>query len=231
MSNTPKLVLPELSVSQSSKEVTVNDSLRILDALVQFNVISQTTPAQPGSPADGATYILTASPTGTNWAGHAREIAYFKSTAWIFLTPDVGMLAYVVNEAKFYVCTASGPPAVWTLQAASAAIYDIGCSVQGTPVVSVALFRIPAPRSFSFPASFTSSKAVCGTNPTSTTIFSIRKNGSEIGTASFNTSGVCTYAGAGGSFVPGTPDVLTIVAPSNLNGIADVGFMLVATLT
>ena len=43
MSNTSSLVLPYLAVGQAQKHVTVNESLRRLDALVQLSVVSATT--------------------------------------------------------------------------------------------------------------------------------------------------------------------------------------------
>src|SRR6185503_15210347 len=58
MSNTSNLVLPYLAVGQAQKHVTVNESLRKLDAILQLSVVSATTAAQPASPADGAVYIL-----------------------------------------------------------------------------------------------------------------------------------------------------------------------------
>jgi hypothetical protein len=45
MSNTSNLVLPYLAVGQAQKHVTVDESLRRLDALVQLSVVSATTSA------------------------------------------------------------------------------------------------------------------------------------------------------------------------------------------
>jgi hypothetical protein len=49
--------------------------LRTMDLLVQANVISATTVAQPGSPANGDAYILPTGVTGAVWAGNAGKIA------------------------------------------------------------------------------------------------------------------------------------------------------------
>ncbi|MEQ1784831.1 MAG: DUF2793 domain-containing protein [Hyphomonadaceae bacterium] len=73
MSNTSNLELPYLAVGQAKKHVTVNETLRRLDAVVQLTVISATVSTQPGAPAEGAVYIVpparadqreTSSPTG-----------------------------------------------------------------------------------------------------------------------------------------------------------------------
>jgi len=71
MSNTSNLVLPYLAVGQAQKHVTVNESLRKLDAIIQLSVVSATTTAQPASPADGAVYILPSGKSGANWSTFA----------------------------------------------------------------------------------------------------------------------------------------------------------------
>lgn len=45
MSDSTKLQLPYLAAAQSQKHVTVNESLRKLDAVVQLTVVSATTAA------------------------------------------------------------------------------------------------------------------------------------------------------------------------------------------
>ena len=50
MSNSSNLMLPFLAVGQAQKHVTVNETIRRLDAIVQLSVVSATTAVQPGSP-------------------------------------------------------------------------------------------------------------------------------------------------------------------------------------
>ena len=78
---TPNLGLPQLAADQAQKHVTVNEALYDLDALVQLAVLDRSLSALPGSPADGARYIVAASPTGA-WAGHANHIAAWLDGAW-----------------------------------------------------------------------------------------------------------------------------------------------------
>lgn len=70
--------------------------LRGLDALVQCKVKSATTAAQPGSPADGDTYLLPTSSTGASWAGKDGKIARYSTiaAAWEFYTPQNGWETY-----------------------------------------------------------------------------------------------------------------------------------------
>ena len=107
MSETPKLTLDELAVSQNP-DATVNAALRKLDALVQGTVIDKDLSDAPSGPSDGDTYIIAAGTTsGDDWddavnGGVEGAIAYYQSSAWIFLTPAPGWLFYVQDEAAFY---------------------------------------------------------------------------------------------------------------------------------
>jgi hypothetical protein len=104
MSNTTNLVLPYLAVGQAQKHVTVNESLRRLDALVQLSVISAATSAQPVSPADGAVYIVPAGKSGDHWSAYANEsLAYYRDGAWEQVAPREGWIAYV-KDADQILC-------------------------------------------------------------------------------------------------------------------------------
>jgi hypothetical protein len=99
MSNSTNLVLPLLTAAQAQKHVTVNESVQRLDLLVQLAVIDRTSSAPPGSPVDGARYVVAASPTGA-WAGQAGKIAAWQDGAWVFLTPREGWTAWVNAENR-----------------------------------------------------------------------------------------------------------------------------------
>lgn len=101
MSTTPKLLLAQISQSQSQKAVTMTADLRMLDYLVQPTVINQTNTAPPGSPSDGDTYIVAASPTGA-WTGQAKSIAYYNTSGWIFSAPSEGWQVYDQTLNAFY---------------------------------------------------------------------------------------------------------------------------------
>ena len=72
---------------------------RALDTLIQCNVISMALATPPGSPADGATYIVAASPTGA-WAGKATNLARWSAVlgAWEFFSPKEGWKAYCLAD-------------------------------------------------------------------------------------------------------------------------------------
>lgn len=96
MSNTSNLVLPYLAAGQAQKHVTLNESLRRLDAIVQLSVVSATTTTQPGAPTDGAVYIVPAGKSGADWNAYANgSLGYYRDGAWEQISPREGWLAYV----------------------------------------------------------------------------------------------------------------------------------------
>jgi hypothetical protein len=104
---TPRLALPYIVQGQAQKEVTHNDTLVRLDALVDLYILDRDLANPPGSPSDGDAYIVAASPTGA-WAGQAGNIAYLIDGAWRFYVPVKGLVAYVADEQTIIVFTASG---------------------------------------------------------------------------------------------------------------------------
>lgn len=104
--NSTNLQLPYLSPAQAQKHVTVNESLRRLDALVQLAVVSATTTAQPASPADGAVYILPAGKSGAAWGAMTTgALAYYRDGAWEQIVPREGWRAYVQDSDQLQVYT------------------------------------------------------------------------------------------------------------------------------
>ena len=83
--------------AQAQKHVTHNEAVRALDAIVQLMVLDKDLTSPPGSPADGARYIVAASPTGA-WAGQAGKIAAYQDGAWAFYAPREGWLAWAARR-------------------------------------------------------------------------------------------------------------------------------------
>jgi len=106
MDATSNLELPFIMAAQAQKHVTHNEALRALDAVVQLMVLDKDLSSPPGSPAEGARYIVAASPTGA-WAGHAGHIVAYQDGAWAFYAPVEGWLAWAADEDALYVWTGS----------------------------------------------------------------------------------------------------------------------------
>ena len=96
----PRLAVPYILAAQSQKEVTHNDGLNALDALVQAVVEDRDLTAPPGAPAEGQVWIVAAAATG-DWTGHDGELAQFVGGAWKFHTPFEGLTAWLANEDVF----------------------------------------------------------------------------------------------------------------------------------
>lgn len=100
MSNSLNLELPFVAASQAQKHVTVNESLRRIDAVVQLAVKDRTLNAPPVSPSEGERYIVGPAPDPMSaWAGEAHNIAAYIDGAWIFFVPREGWLSYVMAES------------------------------------------------------------------------------------------------------------------------------------
>lgn len=95
--------MPELVVGQAGKELTHNQALAVLDQLAQAVVVDKDLTAPPGSPANGAMYIVAAGATGA-WAGQSGKLAYWLAAvaAWTFITPVDGWSVWIADEAKRY---------------------------------------------------------------------------------------------------------------------------------
>ena len=99
---------------------------------------------------------------------------------------------------------------------AQAKVYDQAGYVIGKPLANQRVFLLVAVRDFVIPENFIGSQARCITAPTSSAIFTIKKNGAKIGEMVFNAGtnvGVFSSSLSGDiSFTAG--DYLEIIAPS-----------------
>ena len=106
----------------------------------------------------------------------------------------------------------------WALQP-----YDITFSYPGAPPNATLLQLICFSRAVAMQANFAGSTGHCGGNPTSTAVYTVYKNGVQIGTVTIATSGGFTFATTGGfaqSFVAGdTLSILTPVADATLSSV------------
>lgn len=100
MSLSTRLGLTYLVSGQQNGEFSVNDTINVLDSLVNCAVISATTTAPPGSPVWGDAYIIPVSATGV-WAGFVGAIAMWYG-GWIFRFPPPGTMI-LVRDAGHYL--------------------------------------------------------------------------------------------------------------------------------
>jgi hypothetical protein len=99
-----RLALSYLAEAQAQKHVTVNESLRRLDAVVHLTVISRQRADEPEDPQDGDGYIVPENATGAAWAGRpAGTLALRQEGAWHFIDPCTGMIAHIGDEESLAV--------------------------------------------------------------------------------------------------------------------------------
>jgi hypothetical protein len=96
MATTPHIGITLVEQSQAQKEVTVNQALTRIDAVLGNGAKSRILATPPTTPTSGDLYIIAASPTGA-WAGQAGKLAFY-DTIWRFITPVEGMTVWVNNE-------------------------------------------------------------------------------------------------------------------------------------
>jgi len=106
---TPNLLLPFIQAAQAQKHITHNEALRLLDGLTQISVLDRNLATPPGSPAEGARYIVDSGATGL-WAGWDGDVAFYAGGAWLRLPARTGWVVWVQDEAQVVVRIGS----VWT---------------------------------------------------------------------------------------------------------------------
>lgn len=90
MQNSPRLGLPFLAPGQAQKEVTHNEALLALDAMVQSVCLGSPGNAPPETASDGQLFLCADAPSG-EWAGQANAVAHKTSSGWRFIQPFDGM--------------------------------------------------------------------------------------------------------------------------------------------
>lgn len=115
--------------------------------------------------------------------------------------------------------------------ASTTTYYEVAVSYTGTPGAQAIMAVHQMIRSATFPVNFSGADASVGTNPGASYVVSIQNEGVEIGTCTFDTSGVPTFATTGGATKSAAfGDRITFVGPSAVGTAANFGITLVATL-
>lgn len=150
MSNTPNLYLPELANS-AGNQLLANSTFAMIDALLQTPVISKTLTSAPGSPADGALYIMASAWTGVKLvdgvtACAAKDLALYRNGAgWVAIRPKEGWRFEIATDELTYRFDGSD----WLLWAAASSTQfclPIACSAETGALTAGAAkvtFRMP----------------------------------------------------------------------------------------
>lgn len=103
------LSITHIEQNQSQKEVTINEAINRIDAILNVGAIDQDLATPPVSPSEGDLYIVASSPTG-DWSGQDGNIAYYNA-GWKFIIPKEGITIWVNDEDLHYTYDGSN----WTV--------------------------------------------------------------------------------------------------------------------
>jgi hypothetical protein len=111
------------------------------------------------------------------------------------------------------------------------AIYDVGCFSQGKPEASSALLKLVSPRNFELPAGLAGSIAKAATGANAQAVFSIKKNGVQVGTLTFAAAATSGTFSSASIQTIGVGDVLEISSPASQDSsLSDIAVTLAGTL-
>ncbi len=135
-----------------------------------------------------------------------------------------------LRSGELSIVGSRGASLVALAASAVGGLYDIGLFIPGQPAASAMVFQFVVPRAIAVPVNLIGSLAKAGTAATSAASFTLRKNGSNIGTIDF-AAGAATATftlAAGAVFAAG--DVLEMLAPSPQDAtLSDVSITLMAS--
>ncbi len=98
--------LPNLYVGQSQKELTHNEALARIDALLHPVVEAKATTPITGltDTSDGLCWLITGAATGL-WTGRSGQIARWSGGSWRYIAPVAGMTLWLNTSGKrlFYI--------------------------------------------------------------------------------------------------------------------------------
>src|SRR3546814_5145508 len=87
---TARFRLPLLAAAQAQKEITHNEALTLLDALVQPVIEAGPQDDPPSAPTVGHGWLVGGAPTG-DWTEATGRIAVYTAGGWRFVEPRAGM--------------------------------------------------------------------------------------------------------------------------------------------
>ena len=99
MTTTARYALPLLDAWQAQKEVTHNEALARIDALIHLAVESRTVAVAPVANI-GQCWIVASGAAGV-WAGHSGDVAAWDNGGWTFIALGDGCVVFVRDENQF----------------------------------------------------------------------------------------------------------------------------------
>lgn len=133
MTQTMRYALPLLQSGQAQKEITHNEAIGRIDALVHLAV--DTRRSVPPIAVDGAAWIVGPSPS-VEWSDKVGQIAIFDDSGWSAIVPRDGCIAFVRDEGVFIHFAAGAWRDGWPVPS---------LEVRGRPVLASAAAAVTPP--------------------------------------------------------------------------------------
>ncbi len=234
----PNLAITHVAAAQNQKEVTVNDAIDKLDLAandtVDIDCSAGNTIVTAADYCENFLIRLTGTPSAdfTLTLPDGKRVAAIHNTTAKAATVRTATLGATVTmrAGELSIVGSRGTSLVGLAASAVGGLYDIALFIPGQPAASAMVFQFVVPRAIALPVNLAGSLAKAGTAATSAAAFTLRKNGSNIGTVDFApAAATATFALPGGTaFAAG--DVLEILAPSPQDAtLADVSITLMAS--
>lgn len=230
------LDIPAVAAAQTQKEITINEATaKLSGALADYLAVDLSAGGHTLSADEFTSYM------GFKTTGNAisRTLTIPATKRALFYVENGGSATLSVACGSTTLSIAAGATGMLQtdgttngmISIAPVAIggeIDICVAISGKPLTAQKIIFI-VNQAFSLPTSLTGSHAYVDTNPTATMDFDIAKNGSSVGTVSFNTSGVASFTFASpASFAIGDKLKITAPSPQDATG-ADVSINLKGT--
>lgn len=104
---TSRFALPFLVPGQGQKDVTHNEALEAVDALLHPLILSRTVTTPPQGAQAGSGWLVAAGATG-DWAGRDGWLAIWTMGGWRFHLPSEGFSGWLASEGRRIRKTAAG---------------------------------------------------------------------------------------------------------------------------
>jgi hypothetical protein len=190
-----------------------------IDMLLHPYILSMTETVPPvNGLAVGDMYIV---PTGAvlAWEGHENRLAVYDGTAWVFATPTKGVRARLANPSQwiwwngeFWVDESQGegqPPAPQGTR------YDVAVSVGFEPEPEDVLLAFSVPQAMTWPTNAFGSSGRALASPNGIMRLSVKRNGAEVGTITFNPNSVIASFSVASNVSFAAGDLLTVHVPDS----------------
>jgi len=240
MTTTTNLGMILMETGQLDKEVVLNDALGILDSVLAGTLTHNMT-------ANSDYTLNTATDEQYNLALKITDTSVYLTANKNIILPDNQQLHIAWNSMgngySLVFKTLSGT-GVTIADGEKKLIFSDGTNIQfiaglqtleypvdifyfepGVTTNSQLVFVYPITRQTEFPVDLSGSQVIANTAATASTVFSLKKNGTQFATITFAASGtVATFVAASSTTLsPG--DYLTLVAPASADAsLADIGF-------